>query len=155
MTDNQSTSNPLNALSNRKTLLQLLRYGVVGVLNTLLTLFVIYILKSFFDVNPWISNACGYVAGFINSFIWNKLWVFRSTRHYLRESIMFGIGFLICYGLQFVVTWFLTNHTPLGSWEFTLIGLVFSGYGVATLLGMVIYTLANFIYNRLVTFTER
>lgn len=139
-------------IPSRRTLLQLLRYALVGVMNTLLTLLVIYVLKSLLNVNPWISNACGYVAGFVNSFVWNKLWVFRSHNRVWRESIMFGIGFLLCYGLQFVVTWFLSVHTPLREWVFSCLGVTFSGYGVATLLGMVIYTLANFIYNRLVTF---
>lgn len=137
---------------NRKTMLQLIRYGAVGVMNTLLTLAVIYILKSIAGVNLWVSNAVGYVAGFVNSFIWNKMWVFRSHRNFLMESLMFGIGFLICYGLQFLVTWLLTYKTPLNTFEWSLCGVTVSGYGIATLMGMVFYTGANFIYNRLVTF---
>ena len=31
-------------------------------------------------------------------------------------------------------------------------GIVISGYGIATVLGNVVYTLANFVYNRTVTF---
>ena len=145
---------PIAAVPDRKTIGQLIRYAMVGVMNTLLTLVVIFVLKSLFGVNLWVSNACGYVAGFINSFVWNKLWVFKSHKHFLRESFMFALGFLLCYALQFAVTWVLTSCTPLGSWEFCIIGMTFSGYGVATLLGMVIYTLANFIYNRFVTFTD-
>lgn len=145
---------PSSAIPSRATIGQLLRYGIVGLMNTLLTLVVIYVLKSFAGVDPWTSNACGYVAGFINSFVWNKLWVFRSHKGFFRESILFGLGFLICYAIQFVTTWLLTKHTPLGAWEFKMMGLVFSGYGVATVLGMAIYTLANFIYNRIVTFSS-
>ncbi len=137
---------------DRKTLFQIIRYGAVGVMNTLLTLLIIYILKSLLDVNLWVSNAVGYVAGFINSFIWNKLWVFRSHRHFLKESLMFGMGFIICYGLQFIATWILTYKTFLNTFELEAGSFTISGYGIATLLGMVIYTAANFIYNRLVTF---
>lgn len=152
---NQRVENHLKTITDRRTLFQLLRYALVGVMNTVLTLAVIFVLKSFAGVNPWTSNAIGYVAGFINSFVWNKLWVFRSHNHFFRESLKFGLGFLICYGLQFVVTWALTSLTPLGSWQFETLGLTFSGYGVATLLGMAFYTLANFIYNRLITFSEK
>ena len=57
---------------------QFIRYLLVGVINTLVTLIVIYVCKSILDINQWVSNAIGYVAGLINSFIWNKNWVFKS-----------------------------------------------------------------------------
>ena len=57
---------------------QFLRYLIVGVMNTLVTLVVIYLCKSQWGVNQWVSNGIGYVAGLINSFVWNKLWVFNS-----------------------------------------------------------------------------
>ena len=59
---------------------------------------------------------------------------------------------MLCYGLQLLVTWLLTTHTSLASWEFDLAGFTLSGYGLSTLLGMCFYTLSNFIYNRVVTF---
>lgn len=146
--------NNTSPILKNKTLCQLIRYGAVGVMNTLLTLIVIYVMKSFLDANLWVSNAVGYVAGFVNSFVWNKLWVFRSQKHFLRECVMFGVGFLLCYGLQFLATWLLTYKTPLRTMEWEMVGLTFSGYAIATLLGMVIYTLANFVYNRCVTFKQ-
>ena len=142
------------SLIGSKTVWQIIRYGAVGVMNTLLTLVVIFVLKTFLGVYLWVSNAVGYVAGFINSFIWNKLWVFRSHKHFFRESVMFSLGFLLCYGLQFITTWLLTYKTPLRTFEWSFVGLTFSGYAIATLLGMVVYTAANFIYNRCVTFKD-
>lgn len=131
---------------------QFLRYVCVGVMNTCITLIVIFTCKSVFGVNPWVSNALGYVAGFINSFIWNKLWVFHSKSNAVREAIKFIGGFLLCYGLQLLVTWLLTTHTPLSTWEFSFAEFTLSGYGLATLLGMCFYTMSNFVYNRVVTF---
>ena len=131
---------------------QFIRYIIVGVMNTLVTLAVIYVCKSLLEVNMWISNALGYIAGVINSFMWNKMWVFQSSStNYRGEALRFAIGFLLCYGLQFLATWLL--NSVMGSVEWDILGVtVISGYGVATLLGMVIYTLANFVYNRVVTF---
>lgn len=131
---------------------QFIRYIIVGVMNTLVTLAVIYVCKSLLEVNMWISNALGYIAGVINSFMWNKMWVFQSSStNYRGEALRFAIGFMLCYGLQFLATWLL--NSVMGSVEWDIFGLtVISGYGVATLLGMVIYTLANFVYNRVVTF---
>lgn len=131
---------------------QFIRYIIVGVMNTLVTLAVIYVCKSLLEVNMWISNALGYIAGVINSFMWNKMWVFQSSStNYRGEALRFAIGFMLCYGLQFLATWLL--NSVMGSVEWDILGVtIISGYGVATLLGMVIYTLANFVYNRVVTF---
>lgn len=138
--------------TNRKALMQFVRYAAVGVINTTLTLFVIYVCKGLLGMNPWVSNAIGYVAGFVNSFLWNKLWVFNSHNAVVREAAKFVVGFFLCYGLQLFVTWVLTEHTTIGDIYFSVFGMPFSGYGVATLIGMVIYTLANFVFNRAVTF---
>ena len=52
-----------------------MKYVIVGCMNTAITLGVIFVCKSLLDVNPYLSNALGYIAGLINSFIWNKNWV--------------------------------------------------------------------------------
>ncbi len=139
--------------------MQFIRFLAVGCMNTLVTLLVIFLLKSAAGINPYIANATGYVAGLINSFIWNRIWVFHSAGHRLQEAARFFVGFGLCYMLQFAVVWFCTECTPLGDmlwdisfsrkWHFTL-----SGYGVATLTGMAVYTVMNFIYNRMVTFRQ-
>lgn len=138
---------------HRKEILQFIRYIAVGALNTLLTLAVIYICKDYLHINIWVSNAIGYVAGFINSFIWNKLWVFKSSGSYIKEAFKFIGGFLLCYGLQLLATWLLTVHSPLSDGEWSIFGFIISGYGLSTLIGMVVYTVANFFYNRVVTFS--
>ncbi|MCM1109682.1 MAG: GtrA family protein [Clostridium sp.] len=140
------------AVTDRRTLLQMIRYGCVGVINTLLTLTVIFVMKGLMGCDEWISNAVGYTAGFLNSFVWNKLWVFKSSKNFFRESVMFGLGFLVCYAIQAMATWGILNLTPLNDYEFTMLGMTFSGYSIATLAGMAIYTIANFVYNRCVTF---
>lgn len=137
---------------NRQTkILQFIKYCLVGVLNTLVTLAVIYLCKSMLGWNLYVSNALGYICGVINSFLCNKQWVFRSHGNYLPEAVRFLVGFALCYGLQFLLVWMLTE-SAFGSYEFMILGIVISGYGIATLLGNVVYTLANFVYNRLVTF---
>lgn len=142
-----------NLISTHKTtVLQFIRYALVGVMNTMVTLFVILICKSLLGINPWVSNAAGYVAGFINSFIWNKLWVFNSHDKVVHEAFRFFGGFMVCYGLQLLVTYLITDYTALGDMEWRIRNFTLSGYGVATLIGMAVYTMANFIYNRLVTF---
>lgn len=136
----------------REHVFQFMRYALVGVMNTLLTLGVIFVCKSLLGVNEYVSNALGYIAGLINSFFWNRQWVFRSNGRLSRQAMHFLTAFAICYALQFVFVWALTQ-SPFGDMEYTIVsGWVISGYGIATLGGNVVYTLANFAYNRLLTF---
>lgn len=136
-------------LGNEK-LTQFIKYCLVGVLNTLVCIGVIYLCKSLLGINPYVSNALGYICGVINSFLCNKQWVFHSKGSYRREALRFVLGFFLCYALQFLVVWMLTSR--FGDYDFLILGIVLSGYGIATLLGNIVYTLANFVYNRTVTF---
>lgn len=139
-------------MKEKKTLIQFIKYGLVGCINTAITLGVIFLCKSLLGINEYVANILGYTAGLINSFIWNKTWVFKSKKGYRREAVKFGIGFGLCYGIQLLVV-FLLNSSALGDMQWNILGVfTLSGYGVATLIGNVVYTLANFIYNRMVTF---
>lgn len=135
---------------NRNTV-QFVKYCLVGVVNTLVTLCTIFVCKSLFGVNEYVSNAIGYVLGVANSFLWNKQWVFNSKGGYRREGLRFAIGFLICYALQLGAVATL-NSSSFGDIEIEFRQIVISGYGIATVIGCGVYTVVNFIYNRLVTF---
>lgn len=127
---------------DKKTLWQLIRFGIVGVINTLITLAVIYLLQEVLDVKYTTANLAGYVTGVINSFFWSKLWVFKKLNsNFIREAVLFLISFGVCYGIQFVSLLVLVEllHIP-DLW--------------AQLLGMVVYTLCNFIMNRCITFKK-
>lgn len=130
---------------------QFVKYCLVGVLNTLVTFGVIYICKSFLSMNIYLSNVLGYVCGVTNSFLCNRNWVFRSRGRYRRQAVRFLIGFGLCYLLQFAVVWSLAS-SPFGDRLWTYGSVTVSGYGVATVIGNVVYTLANFCYNKIVAF---
>ena len=136
-----------------KTLIQLIKFGIVGVINTCVTLLVIFVCKSLLGINEYMANGLGYVAGVTNSFLWNRAWVFHASGDgkFRQQMTMFFIGFGICYVMQFLVVWGITQ-SAFGTVEYDLGFFVISGYGIATLIGAVVYSVANFIYNRLVTF---
>lgn len=139
-------------LAAKKGVLQFIKYVVVWCINTAITLIVIFVCKSLLNIDPYIANAIGYAVGLINSFIWNKNWVFKSQKGYSREAIKFVVGFGLCYGLQLLVV-YLMNSAEFGQYEWDIYGIfTISGYGIATLIGNVVYTIANFVYNRMITF---
>lgn len=146
--------NILDYIQRKDEILQFVKYCTVGVLNTLLCLGVIFFCKSVLEFNPYVSNALGYIVGVINSFLWNKKWVFRSDGRMARQAVVFLCGFALCYALQFFIVWAL-NQSSFGDLEFELGVFTLSGYGIATLIGNIAYTMANFLFNRLVTFSGR
>lgn len=150
MTQNHRRHRGVRNIEKHEKSVQFIKYCLVGVLNTLVTFGVIYLCKSLLGWNLYLSNALGYIAGVTNSFMCNKQWVFHSKGGYVREAFKFLCGFLICYALQFSVVWMLTQS--YGDYDFRIAGIILSGYGIATVLGNVVYTLANFVYNRMITF---
>ena len=151
-TENNEKTSTITVGGRHATLMQFAKYAVVGVMNTLLTLMVIYICKSILDINPYVSNAIGYAVGLINSFLWNRTWVFGAKDGKIhRQAVKFLVGFCVCYVIQFFVVWCL-NQSSFGKIEVDIMGFVLSGYGLATLIGNVVYTISNFLFNRLVAF---
>ncbi len=73
---------------------QALRFIVVGVTNTLVTLGVFALLARVLHVPDIPANALAYLLGIANSFFWNKYWTFsaRDSGHGWRE---FGLFFLV------------------------------------------------------------
>lgn len=129
------------------------RFCAVGVSNTLITLVTIFLCKDLLGVNAYVSNAVGYVAGLVNSFLLNRAWTFRSHGRMHTEAMRFAAGFVLCYLLQLWAVWALAS-TRWGVESYRIAGFAVSGYAIATVVGNVVYTLANFVYNRLVTFRK-
>ncbi len=127
---------------DKQTLGQFIRFGVVGFLNTLITLIIIYMLQEIFFVKYTVANLVGYIAGVINSFFWSKLWVFKKLNsNFIHEVVLFLTCFGVCYLIQFISLLLLVEKLHISDqW--------------AQLLSMVIYTLCNFTLNKFVTFKK-
>ena len=140
----------------KKTSIQLVKYGLVGVSNTLVTFLVFVLLNSLFGVNFYVSNVIGFVAGVINSFFLNKKWVFKTHNTKVqREILLFLTGFGICYLIQLGALWLMMNFTTMQNWEIPGLEEFKLGETIITGIGMCVYTLLNYIYNRFVTFKEK
>lgn len=139
----------------KTTAVQLVKYGLVGVSNSLITLCVIFVCNEILGMKLMLADVIGYVAGVINSFVWNKNWVFKSHNHRLRyELSLFVIGFLLCFALQFVTVIALRN--PMKALEISVLGIPSDILGeyIAVCIGMAVYTLSNFVFNRCLTFRK-
>lgn len=135
---------------SKKTAIQLLKYGVIGASNTLITAVAFYVLNTLLSVAYVPANAVGYVLGVLNSFVWNRNWVFKTKQNLKREALLFVIGFLVCYGLQMGVSGVMLEVFDMKN--YTLDWIPNAGQNIVMLASMVVYTIANYIYNRTVTF---
>lgn len=123
-----------------KIIKQAIKYGVVGVSNTLVTMLVIWVMMKLLGCREGLSNLVGYVAGLLNSFFWNKQWTFKeSTMGWGQGSIRFALAFVVCYVLQYGLVLFLNDRLAIDHYYNHLIGMVF-------------YTLINFMANKFFTF---
>lgn len=87
-------------------LIQFVKFGIVGVSNTLLTLAVYTLLLKVFGVWYLAASAIGFVVGAINGFLLNRRWTFRDHVGDALTPVRWGIvqtcGLAINEGLLFV-----------------------------------------------------
>lgn len=119
---------------------QLLRFGVVGVLNTLVDAGVYFLLsRSGMIPDLVLAKGLSYSLGVLNSFFWNKSWTFQSRVNPRRVFLPFVVANLLAVGLN---TWMM--HLALAS-----IGLPESG---ALILATTVTFVWNFIVNKFYVF---
>ena len=142
---------------------QIVKYGLIGILNTLLTTVVIwsllYILMDESNNEPtyavmFIANFVGYLVGIINSFILNRNWTFKNKSNWKVSLLRFLIAFVLCYCLQLGVVLGLNSiwgareyEIGFNQYSFTLTSAYFS-----QLIGIVVYSILNFLLNKYYTF---
>lgn len=119
--------------------LQFVKFGVVGVSNTLIFFLVYTLLLKVFGVWYVAASGIGFAVGAINGFLWNRAWTFRG---HIGDALT-------------PVRWFVVQTSGL----LVNLGLVYlfvDGVGLDELIGqavtIVIVTLLTFTANRAWTF---
>lgn len=71
---------------------QFVKFVLIGLLNTLIHYIVFIVLFRLFSVNMTVATVIGYIAGMLNSFIWNRSWTFGIRGDsYLLELVKFSL----------------------------------------------------------------
>lgn len=118
---------------------QFIKFVLVGALNTLIGLGVITGAMYFFDVDPIIANAAGYLIGGVVSFVLNGKLTFRQKALSRGMLARFIIVYLVAYLANLAALW---------------VALPYNKYG-AQIVGIAIYTLVGFFGCRLFVFARR
>ena len=119
------------------------KFLLVGVANTLLSMVLMFLLEF---MGYWPSTAIAYVAGAIMSFFLNRWFTFHSSEGMKRSAIQFAINVAVCYVLGYGLARFLVP-TP----ELTAVPAIWFDR-LRKLVGMVLYTLLNYVGQRFFVF---
>ena len=82
---------------------KLLKFLLVGVVNTLVGTAIMFGLYNLAGASYWLSSAANYVLTSILSYFLNKYFTFRSKGGSLREILRFALNIAVCYLLAYGV----------------------------------------------------
>ena len=120
-----------------------IRYSLVGLLNTGITLGTVFLLM-FLNVHYLIANGVGYLAGALNSFYFNKHFTFNAKQAWSSELSRFIFSMVFCYLIQ----WFFL----LGAVEYFTLSKVFSQIAGNVIFTILFYILCKwFVFNSSLT----
>ncbi len=153
-----------NTNAGKKSLIQFIKFGLVGISNTVVDMIVnigLTKLLGLFASGSWITyfaKTVGYACGVLNSYILNSRWTFREERKQDKREIISFIAvniavLLISLGLIWVFTevlnlddWWMRLSLP--EWMHRFI----DGRLFCSLFATVICIFVNFILNKLFVF---
>ncbi len=77
--------------------IQFIKFGFVGVSNTLISLAVYYVCL-FFGIHYIVANTLGFIVGTINAYFWNNKYVFKKEAGEIRDTKKSVVKVFISYG---------------------------------------------------------
>ena len=121
------------------------RFLIVGVINTLVGMAIMYGLYNFAGAGYWLSSAANYILTSILSYFLNKYFTFKNTEKGWKPVFRFAINIAVCWVLAYGIAKPLTR-LPLQGLSVTL------RENIAMAVGMVFFTGFNYLGQRLFAF---
>lgn len=126
---------------------KLLKFLLVGILNTCVGAGVMFILYNCANLSYWISSICNYIVGGILSYFLNKYFTFNNKQKSIKQIILFIVNLLLCYLIAYI----------FAKW---IIYKLFASYSISVkdnismFVGMCLYTGLNYLTQRLIIFKD-
>ncbi len=124
-------------------IIQFIKFGIVGVSNTLISLLVYYIVI-WLGGHYILGNTLGFVVGVLNSFFWNNKYVFRKKEE--SSNIKAFIKMTCAYGITLVLSTVLM---------YVFVDLMHISAFLAPLICLVFTVPINFVMNKLWVFKDK
>ena len=129
--------------------LKLVKFLAVGVLNTVFSAVVMFLLYNLAGFGYWGSSAVSYLLGAVLSYVLNKKFTFQNQDAVWKTALKFAVNVAVCYLLAYslaqpAVTWLLSSMKL----EQKIVEQA------AMLAGMALYTLFNYVGQRFFAFRQ-
>lgn len=126
--------------------MQFVKFGLVGVSNTLIS-YVVHCIFFWLTDNYYFASAMGFVISVLNSFYWNNKYVFRTNHTGLGSILLTLCKTFACYSLTGLVLNWALLYVLCDMWGI-------SGY-IAPLLILLVTIPLNFLLNKFWAFADR
>lgn len=152
----------------KKSFIQLIKFAIVGVSNTLIDILVSTLLFVLFG-KPSKKlltigfNAIGYACGLLNSFILNTKWTFseeykKTTAEIIKFVVVNLVSYALGTALLLIFQSYLFNNIGLTNWLCSLAGFVSFDkmvFILSKVSSAAIVIIVNFVGSKLFVFTEK
>ncbi len=126
---------------------KLLRFFLVGVLNTIVGNGLMFLLYNWAGISYWPATAVSYALSSVMSYFLNRHFTFHYNGHDWRVPLRFALNIAVCYLLAYGVA------KPLVHWIFSASTEVVRD-NLAMLAGMGLFVCLNYLGQRLFTFRD-
>lgn len=117
---------------------QFIKFGLVGISNTLISLMVYYLFL-FLDCNYLASNIIAWLVSVLNAYFWNNKYVFKNDVFWIKGLFKTYASYGLSFVLSMLFLWFLVEILSISQM-------------IAPVLVLLITTPMNFIMNKYWTF---
>ena len=125
---------------------ELIKFLMVGVLNTIIGASIMFVAYNLMGLSYWVSTSLNYIIAGIFSFFANKKFTFKSEGKTFQKIILFITTLVFCYFIAFYLSKQITFFIDISNKKLK--------ENISMLLGMVIYTVLNFILQKKVVFRK-
>ena len=127
---------------------KLLKFILVGVVNTLVGMAIMFGLYNLAHCSYWVSSAANYILTSILSYFLNKYFMFQNRERSVGQVVRFVVNIAVCYGLAYGIAKPLCLQL-LANASTTVRD------NVSMLVGMCLFTGLNYLGQRLFAFRTK
>lgn len=130
----------------KRLIVQFIKFGIVGVSNTLISLAIYYVLV-FFNCNYIVANTIGFIISVLNAYYWNNKYVFKSKDKVKtkKDTVKQLIKVYMSYGVTFVLSTVLL---------YIMVDCLDISEYIAPIINLCITVPLNFVMNKLWAFKK-
>lgn len=126
----------------------MLRFLLVGVVNTLVGAGIMFLMYNLAGCSYWLSSAANYIVGGVVSYFLNKYYTFKNTERSWRQVLRFALNVAVCWLLAYGIAKPLALRLLAGFDEKLQTN-------AAMLAGLCLYTALNYLGQRFFAFRAK